>query len=47
MFRRGRAPPTMPIQNLRWVPIQMIEETARHVGHADIIRESIDGRRGL
>jgi len=41
------ARPTMPDQNVRWVTIHMIEETARHAGHADIIRESIDGRRGL
>jgi len=34
-------------QNLRFVVIHMIEETARHAGHADIIRETIDGRRGL
>jgi uncharacterized damage-inducible protein DinB len=33
-------------QNLRWVALHMIEETARHAGHADIIRETIDGRRG-
>lgn len=33
-------------QNLRWVVIHMIEETARHAGHADIIRETIDGTRG-
>jgi hypothetical protein len=32
--------------NLRWVAMHMIEETARHAGHADIIRETIDGRRG-
>jgi hypothetical protein len=32
--------------NLRWVALHMIEETARHAGHADIIRETIDGRRG-
>ncbi len=29
--------------NLRWVLIHMIEEYARHCGHADLIRESIDG----
>jgi hypothetical protein len=29
--------------NLRWVAVHMIEETARHAGHADIIRETIDG----
>jgi len=29
--------------NLRWIMIHMIEEYARHCGHADLIRESIDG----
>ncbi|HEY2793513.1 MAG TPA: DinB family protein [Micromonosporaceae bacterium] len=33
--------------NLRWVAHHMIEETARHAGHADIVRETIDGRRGM
>jgi hypothetical protein len=32
--------------NLRWVAVHMIEETARHAGHADIIRETIDSNRG-
>ena len=32
--------------SLRWVLTHMIEETARHNGHADLIRESIDGRVG-
>lgn len=32
--------------SLRWVLIHMIEETARHAGHADIVRELIDGRIG-
>ena len=27
----------------RWVLLHLIEETARHAGHADIVRESIDG----
>jgi hypothetical protein len=31
---------------LRWVALHMIEETARHAGHADLIRESIDGLTG-
>jgi hypothetical protein len=31
---------------LRWALVHMIEETARHAGHADIIRETIDGRTG-
>ena len=29
--------------SLRWVLLHLIEETARHAGHADIVRESIDG----
>jgi hypothetical protein len=29
--------------SLRWIMVHMIEETARHNGHADLIRESIDG----
>ena len=33
-------------ENLRWVAMHMIQETARHAGHADIIREAIDGSRG-
>ncbi len=31
---------------LRWIVLHLIEETARHVGHADLIRESIDGQTG-
>ena len=31
--------------NVRYVLFHMIEETARHGGHADIIRETIDGTR--
>jgi uncharacterized damage-inducible protein DinB len=33
--------------NLRYVLLHMIEETARHAGHADIIRETLDGSRGI
>jgi len=29
--------------SVRWVLLHLIEETARHVGHADIVRESLDG----
>jgi hypothetical protein len=29
--------------SVRWVLLHIIEETARHAGHADIVRESIDG----
>ena len=32
--------------SLRWILIHMIEETARHAGHADLIRETIDGVTG-
>jgi uncharacterized damage-inducible protein DinB len=31
---------------LRWILCHLIEETARHNGHADLIRESIDGAVG-
>ena len=32
--------------NLRWVILGVIQETARHAGHADIIRQQIDGKTG-
>jgi uncharacterized damage-inducible protein DinB len=32
--------------SLRWVLVHMVEEYARHLGHADLIRESIDGQTG-
>lgn len=32
--------------NLRWIMVHMIEEYARHCGHADLIRQSIDGVTG-
>ncbi|MGI5414438.1 DinB family protein [Actinomadura luteofluorescens] len=31
---------------LRWVYLHMIEEYARHNGHADLLREALDGRTG-
>jgi uncharacterized damage-inducible protein DinB len=36
----GRSP------NLRWIIVHMIEEYARHNGHADLLRESLDGQTG-
>lgn len=39
-FSDGRAP------SLRWIVIHMIEEYARHNGHADLIREAYDGSTG-
>jgi uncharacterized damage-inducible protein DinB len=32
--------------SLRWVLLHLIEETARHAGHADLLREAIDGTVG-
>lgn len=32
--------------NLRWVLSHLLEETARHAGHADILRELVDGHTG-
>ncbi len=32
--------------NLRWVLMHLLEETARHAGHADVLRELIDGETG-
>ena len=32
--------------SLRWILLHMIEEYARHNGHADLIRESVDGATG-
>jgi uncharacterized damage-inducible protein DinB len=39
--------PDMGRVSLRWIYIHMIEETARHVGHADILREQTDGAAGI
>ncbi|WP_274559616.1 DinB family protein [Streptomyces spiramyceticus] len=33
--------------NLRWIFVHMIEEYARHNGHADLVRERIDGSAGV
>lgn len=32
--------------SMRWLLVHMIEETGRHAGHADILREQIDGATG-
>lgn len=39
-FKDGGAP------TLRWILVHMIEEYARHNGHADLLRESVDGQTG-
>jgi len=35
-----------PVVSLRWILLHLLEETARHAGHADIIRELLDGTTG-
>jgi uncharacterized damage-inducible protein DinB len=32
--------------SLRWILVHMLEETARHAGHLDLMREAIDGKTG-
>ena len=32
--------------SLRWILVHLVEEYARHNGHADLLRESIDGQTG-
>ena len=32
---------------VRWVLVHLIEETARHAGHADVVRETIDGAQAV
>jgi len=32
--------------SLRWIVLHMIEEYSRHNGHADLLREAIDGQVG-
>jgi hypothetical protein len=41
-----REHPNYGLVNLRWLLVHMIEETARHTGHLDVMRESIDGSTG-
>lgn len=38
--------PALGRVSARWIYVHMIEETARHAGHADILREQIDGATG-
>ena len=42
----GSIPPDGPSLTLRWVLVHMIDEYARHLGHADLLREAIDGATG-
>lgn len=38
--------PARQTHSLRWILVHMVEEMARHNGHADIMRELIDGQTG-
>jgi hypothetical protein len=31
---------------VRWVPLHVVEETARHAEHPDVVREPLDGTTG-
>jgi uncharacterized damage-inducible protein DinB len=42
----GRPPWRDHAVTLRWVLVHLIEETARHAGHMDVVRELIDGAMG-
>ncbi|MEU0128262.1 MULTISPECIES: DinB family protein [unclassified Streptomyces] len=33
--------------SMRWLLVHLVEEIGRHAGHADILRESLDGRKAL
>jgi len=35
-----------PIVDLRWILTHLLQETARHAGHADVLRELVDGSTG-
>ncbi len=41
-----RGDDTDPPVDLMWIIAHLLEETARHAGHADILRELIDGQTG-
>jgi Protein of unknown function (DUF664) len=41
-----RNPGDDPPVNLRWILVHLVEEIARHAGHADILRELLDGTTG-
>ena len=44
--QRAQKNPWMEPPSLRWIMLHMIEEYARHNGHADFLRECIDGSTG-
>ena len=44
--RRATLASDDPPPSLRWIVVHMIEEYARHNGHADLLREAVDGETG-
>ncbi len=42
----GFPPDAERVPSLRWVLVHMIEEYGRHAGHADLLREAVDGQTG-
>jgi uncharacterized damage-inducible protein DinB len=42
----GRSGRDGSVPNLRWILVHMIEEYSRHNGHADLLREAVDGLVG-
>jgi uncharacterized damage-inducible protein DinB len=40
------AGPPEEMPSMRWIVVHLIEETARHAGHADVVRELLDGVTG-
>ncbi|WP_295695105.1 DUF664 domain-containing protein, partial [Lapillicoccus sp.] len=44
--RPGTSTASSTASSMRWVLVHMVEEYARHNGHADLLRERIDGATG-
>lgn len=47
LVARPRDPAKGETASVRWVLVHMVEEYCRHAGHADLIRQSIDGARDV
>jgi hypothetical protein len=42
----GDPHPVFGLVSLRWTMVHVLEETARHAGHLDLMREQVDGQTG-
>lgn len=42
----AHVPPGCARVSLRWIVTHLVEETGRHLGHLDLLREMVDGSRG-